>query len=153
MHPWRSRILTALPRHWPAQMEIIKAVNALAAQIDEEKQLRKQAEAAEAQRRQDELRCACGEAIKALRDIGRDLRKAGFNASEPRVPAGNADGGRWTHEDSIEASNAAPAILSDVTPDDVWRPGAQYAGKEPLPPFPGVGHNQGPPLEPSPQIP
>jgi hypothetical protein len=42
-------------------------------------------------------------------------------------------------------------VLSDATPDNLWKPGAQYAANEPPPP--GIGHNQGPPLEDPPKIP
>jgi hypothetical protein len=38
--------------------------------------------------------------------------------------------------------------MSDATPDNTWKPGAQYAANDP----PSIGHNQGPPLEP-PEIP
>jgi len=41
-------------------------------------------------------------------------------------------------------------VLSDATPDSAWKPGAQYAANEPPP---GIGHNQGPPLEDPPEIP
>ncbi len=68
-----------------------------------------------------------------------DLRKAGFNPNQPRVPAGNPDGGQWTDEGGNGgARNAAPENPSD-----------QQVVNTP----PGIGHNQGPPLEDPPKIP
>jgi hypothetical protein len=53
--------------------------------------------------------------------------KAGFNPSQSRVPRGNPDGGQWTSEGGGGGGRNDPRVLSDVTPDDEWRPGAQYA--------------------------
>jgi hypothetical protein len=72
--------------------------------------------------------------------------KAGFNPAQPRVPAGNPDGGQWTSDGSAIGSNAGvgrgtgsgrgngtgggitdPRVLSDATPDNDWIPGARYA--------------------------
>ena len=74
-----------------------------------------------------------------------------YNPDQPRVPAGNSEGGQWTSEDGSNASsdgtepsadgadavhgntpaNAAPAndsrVLSDATSDNTWIPGAHYA--------------------------
>lgn len=48
-----------------------------------------------------------------------ELHKYGYNPNEPRVPAGNPDGGRWTREDwngsSRESTNGS-------SPNDVSRP-------------------------------
>lgn len=61
-------------------------------------------------------------------------RKANFNANQPRVPAGNPDGGQWTDGGGgggDEAQSAGgrndPRVLSDATPDNVFKPGAQLA--------------------------
>jgi hypothetical protein len=43
-----------------------------------------------------------------------------FNPNQPRVPAGHRDGGQWT-------TVGTSPVLSDVTPDNEWKPGAQYA--------------------------
>jgi hypothetical protein len=131
MPPWQPRILTAVPQHWPVRMEIVKAIRTLAAELEEEKQLRKRTEAAEAQRRQDDLRHACDEAVKALHDACRALRKYGFNPNEPRVPAGHREGGQWTKEDRGAAPNASTAMLSDATRDNTWRPSPHYVANEP----------------------
>ncbi len=46
------------------------------------------------------------------------------SASQPRVPAGNRDGGQWADAPNIGRND--PRVLSDATPDPV-RPGARYA--------------------------
>jgi hypothetical protein len=62
-------------------------------------------------------------------------RKAGFNPNQPRVPAGNPDGGQWTliggggssRVRLADASNVpGSGVMSDATPDPII-PGAQYA--------------------------
>jgi len=74
-----------------------------------------------------------------------------YNPAQPRVPAGHPDGGEWTSGDWGSAADASShQVLSDATPDNTWKPGAQYAANEPPP---GIGHNQGPPLEPAPEVP
>lgn len=64
--------------------------------------------------------------------------KANFNPAQPRVPAGNSDGGRWTDEDSnwerlrAQYANSAGTsdrrVVLDVVPDsELLMPGADYA--------------------------
>lgn len=66
-------------------------------------------------------------------------RKYGYNPSQPRVPAGNSDGGQWTSEEGgasvsrarstdVSDRSLAPAgvVLSDASPDPV-RSGTQFA--------------------------
>jgi hypothetical protein len=92
-----------------------------------------------------------------------DALEKRYNPAQPRVPAGHPRGGEWTSGDWDSATNASlyPAlsehsartehrVLSDATPDNPWKPGAQYAANEPPPP---PGHNQGPPLEDPPEVP
>src|SRR6185437_6810331 len=55
-----------------------------------------------------------------------------YSPDQPRVPAGNPDGGQWTDGGGDGGGAAAPRIndprvLSDATPDNTWKPGAQYA--------------------------
>ena len=68
-------------------------------------------------------------------------RKHGYNPNQPRVPAGNPDGGQWTSgEGGTQSSTGAtsdraagrndPRILSDATPDNLAKPGAQLAQDE-----------------------
>jgi hypothetical protein len=69
---------------------------------------------------------------KTLNRYVHAYRKAGFNPGQPRVPAGNREGGRWTGDgsgadSSADASNVLGSpVLSDATPDPVV-PGTQYA--------------------------
>jgi hypothetical protein len=86
-----------------------------------------------------------------------DALEKRYNPEQPRVPAGHPDGGQWTSGDGSSAGTASShqaaseqQVLSDATPDNPWKPGAQYAANEPPP---GIGHNQGPPLEDPPKIP
>ncbi|MGC1586891.1 MAG: hypothetical protein WA791_14535 [Rhodomicrobium sp.] len=133
--------LSAVPQHWPVRLEIVKAIHVLAAQEQEEQQRERRAELA-AFRRDCEL------LSETIRKVCRELFKAGFNPNEPRVPAGNPDGGEWTREAGSGTSSESQ-VVSDATPDNNWIPGAQYATNDP----PGIGHNQGPPLEEPPEIP
>ena len=64
-----------------------------------------------------------------------------YDPDQPRVPSGNADGGQWTSSggdvsgnlSNGEADAISPApraesrVMSDVTPDITWKPGALYA--------------------------
>lgn len=89
--------------------------------------------------------------LKAARWI--EAIKAGYDPNQPRVPAGNSDGGQWTNGGG---SDSGP-VLSDANPDNFWKPGTRLAQANPnrpkKPKRPGIGHNAGPPLEPPPDIP
>jgi hypothetical protein len=79
--------------------------------------------------------------------------KAGFNPNQPRVPAGNPDGGRWTSEGGTGGGAIGrndPRILSDATPDNDWKPGAQYAQNLPGGRRPGPILINGQPVQPTP---
>jgi len=76
------------------------------------------------------------------------LRKANFNPNQPRVPAGNSDGGQWTHEGGTSRINDG-RVISDAMPDNDWMPGAQYAAgpkgpRDRLPPLhiPKLGQSE-----------
>lgn len=53
--------------------------------------------------------------------------KANFDPNQPRVPAGNPDGGQWT-------STGGGEILSDASPDTFTKPSAQVAQAGPRTP-------------------
>jgi hypothetical protein len=63
---------------------------------------------------------------------GNDAPLVKYSPAQPRVPASHPDGGQWTseHADPV-AANDDPRILSDMTPDNTWIPGAQYAANWP----------------------
>ena len=69
-------------------------------------------------------------------------RKAGFNPDQPRVPAGNPDGGQWTDgggtsegndgDSAVSVTFVAPGlVLNDATPDPItaWARYAQGSDK------------------------
>lgn len=75
-------------------------------------------------------------AVLAVRKFERTwaaFRAKAYNPDQPRVPAGNPDGGQWTYGDGAPTSGSSdgrrndPRVLSDATPDNPWKPGAQYA--------------------------
>jgi hypothetical protein len=130
MKPSLPRILSAVPQTLQVQLEIAKAIRRLTSQ-EVPSQPQQPVETGEERALIKQI----------VRELLRDLHKAGFNPDEPRVPAGSADGGRWTSE------GGNGAVISDATPE--WKPGNQYAANN----TPGIGHNQGPPLEEPPEIP
>ena len=60
-----------------------------------------------------------------------------YSPNQPRVPAGNPDGGQWTKEGDDAGRRL---VLSDANPDELVA-GAQYAELK----RPGIGHNNPPP--------
>lgn len=56
-------------------------------------------------------------------DLVKRRFKANFDPSQPRVPAGNPDGGQWTSEGGGGLGDLR--VISDANDD--WKPGAQYA--------------------------
>lgn len=84
-----------------------------------------------------------------------------YNPSQPRVPAGNSDGGQWTDGGSGSAASMGDigfgnlsglddfSDLFQITPSETGFDGIQLAGDPPE----GIGHNQGPPLDEPPEIP
>jgi hypothetical protein len=48
----------------------------------------------------------------------------GYDPNQQRVPKGHPDGGQWT---DVGRGESKPEILSDVTPDNEWSSGSQYA--------------------------
>jgi hypothetical protein len=140
MKPPLPRIESAVPRTLHVQLEIAKAIRTLLAPAgDEQPEWLAENASAASQREQ---------VVEIVRDALRIMRKAGFNPDEPRVPAGNPQGGQWTSSESPYAARQT-SVLSDANPGDLWRPGSQYAVNAP----PGPGHNQGPPLDKPPPIP
>jgi hypothetical protein len=119
MKPSLPRILSAVPRTLHVQLEIAKAIRTLAAPNQDQHVIRQMEPAA--------AHPEGGLIAQIVRELIRDLHKAGFNLEEPRVPAGNPDGGQWTREDGDGA------VISDATPDNAWKPGGQYAANNPCP--------------------
>jgi hypothetical protein len=126
------RLLTAVPVTWSVRLEIAKAIADLAKQLETEKKRARIVESAT-----NPGRDAVAE---AFHEFYRDLRKANFNPDEPRVPAGNPDGGQWTTEGAYGASSDR-SVISDAAPDNTWIPGARYAANNPS----DAGNSQQPP--------
>ena len=49
-----------------------------------------------------------------------------YSPDQPRVPAGSREGGQWTGGEGGGGINDS-RVISDATPDNDWKPGAQYA--------------------------
>jgi hypothetical protein len=152
MSPWPPRRSSAVPRDWNVRAEIIKAIRRLSVQEDEQRVRRRQADLAALRRDFEGLAQALREAFReSASPVSRELRKTGYNPDEPRVPAGNSDGGEWTREGGGASSPGRLGVaLSEASPENIAEPDRQYAANEPPA---GIGHNQGPPLEDSPKIP
>ena len=103
------RILYAVPQTLHAHLEIAKAIRALAASDDQHFERN----AALTKHRSDRELIA-----EIVRDAWRVLGKTGYNPNEPRVPAGNPDGGQWTSDGgngtSTSASDNAGEGATDV---------------------------------------
>ena len=124
MIPYKSHLATLVPKTWETQLEIIKAINTLAAQDQEERLRLREAEVASLR---GEFEAIARDLHKLSRDwpllIRSELRKAGFDPNEPRVPANHPDGGQWTSDDAAAGDSE---VISDA-PDTGWIAGAQYA--------------------------
>jgi hypothetical protein len=134
------RSLTAVPRDRHVHQEIADAIRTLFAP-DAEQGCRQYANSANAMRERDLIKQLLREIPSEFAPVlHAELLKAGYNPSEPRLPAGDPYGGEWTrdgasgngHADSTSFSSPTPpsgdgVVISDATPDNVWRPGAQYA--------------------------
>lgn len=97
------RILYAVPPTLEKRLETAKAIRLLAA---ENEARRPRSTVAEAPVNIQEV--TTGIVCETLRE----LRKAGFDPSEPRVPAGNPDGGQWTRDDSTPFSSTHNAAVN-----------------------------------------
>jgi hypothetical protein len=147
-------ILTAVPDTPHTQLEIAKAIRTLVGPDQDELVRQRRAEIAAIRRDLEVLKRGVrrlGEELPALlmAELQSGLKK--YSPDQPRVPAGNHDGGQWVGENgdaSHDSSRAGAAsvrtgvryaadiprdasnnseILSDATPDNMWIPGAQYA--------------------------
>ena len=55
-------------------------------------------------------------------------REEKYRSDQPRVPAGNSDGGQWTDEGGRGGSGLSDGrVLSDATPENFWEPGTEVA--------------------------
>lgn len=107
MISYKPYLATLVPKTWETRLEIIKAIGTLAAQSHEDHVRLRRAEVAwlrgEFEAIARELRKLCPDWPLLIRS---ELRKAGFNPNEPRVPAGRPDGGQWTSEGGLAANDS-----------------------------------------------
>ena len=101
MNPYGPRILTAVPQTLHTQLEIAKAIRTLAGPDEDELLRQRRAEIAAIRRDLDALARGVrklGEELPALvmAELQSELKK--YSPDQPRVPAGNRDGGRWVGE-------------------------------------------------------
>lgn len=116
------RVLSAVPNIWPVQIEIMRAAHTLMKQIEEDEQHSNLKKAIIADANSDLF-------AEIFSEFHQQLRKAGFNPNEPRVPAGNPDGGQWTTGEGSVGHND-PHVISDATPNNAWIPGTRYAAND-----------------------
>jgi hypothetical protein len=129
MNPYRPYRLSAVPRTLHTELEIAKAIRTLAGPDQDEVLRQRRAEIAAIRRDLDALARGVrklGEELPALvmAELQSELKK--YSPDQPRVPAGNSDGGRWTSE----GGSATSPDLSDDRTDDVATSRTQYAQAE-----------------------
>jgi hypothetical protein len=129
MKPPLPRILSAVPPTLHARLEIAKAIRALAGPDEDELLRQRRAELAAIRR--------------DLEALSRDIRKAGeewlalakaelrealkkYSPDQPRVPAGNPDGGQWTTGDG---GSGSPSSSSGAASDEPGHP-TRYAARD-----------------------
>jgi hypothetical protein len=99
MNPYRPYRLSAVPRTLHTQLEIAKAIRTLAGPDEDELLRQRRDEIAAIRRELDVLARGVrklAEELPALvmAELRSELKK--YSPDQPRVPAGNSDGGRWT---------------------------------------------------------
>jgi hypothetical protein len=129
MKPPLPRTLSAVPQTLHTRLEIAQAIRTPAGPDQDELLRQRRAEIAAIRRDLDALARGVrklGEELPAL--VMAELRTAlkKYSPDQPRVPAGNPGGGQWTSDGGNGPANDS-RVASDVTPDNAWIPGAQYA--------------------------
>ena len=121
MTPYRSSLQTAVPVSLEKRLEIVNAIRALAAQDESDQLGKRRADIAALRRDFEKLR---EEVLELWRRCEPRLRSyvIKFSPDQPRVSAGNPDGGQWTNEGE-STSPSSPTIGSRL--DSASRP-AQY---------------------------
>lgn len=125
MIPYKPHLATCIPRTLEVRLEIAKAIQVLAAQAYDDRLRQRHAEIASIRR---ELEDIARDVRKLHREwpslIRSELRKAGYDPNEPRVSAGNPDGGRWTNggagDFAINTDNAM--MFTAILPTRTARP-------------------------------
>lgn len=114
MIPYKSNLLTAVPKTLEVRLEVMKAIRSLSTEHEDEQARQGQIEPARNCRASDQIEETVREACRELAlQVRGYLRK--FDPNEPRVPAGNPDGGQWTTEGGGASSDAIPENSHSAT--------------------------------------
>jgi hypothetical protein len=129
MKPPLPRTLSAVPQTLHTRLEIAKAIRTLAGPDQDELLRQRRAEIAAIRRDLDSLARDVGKAGKecltlAKAELWAVLKK--YSPDQPRVPAGDPAGGRWTKDDD---GNGSPSDFSSATRDLSDAP-TRYAARE-----------------------
>jgi hypothetical protein len=129
MKPPLPRIESAVPRTLHAQLEVAKAIRTLVAPDEAELLSQRRAEIAAIRGELEAIKLEFQKAGKeCLALVKAELRAAlakKYNPDQPRVPAGNRDGGQWT--DGSEAGGEASSAHSHDSVSDVRNLPIRYA--------------------------
>lgn len=128
----KSHRANAVPQSPEARLEIVKAIHALATQDKDERLRQRRAELILIRRELRQIALALHE-LKCACDPRRRSYVIKYSPDQPRVPAGNPDGGQWTSrgespagDESVEGApvrqtNVADAANNNLTPQQVCR--------------------------------
>jgi hypothetical protein len=129
MKPPLPRTLSAVPQTLHARLEIAKAIRTLGGPDEDELLRQRRAEIAAIRRDLDALSRNLHKAFEAAATLAKaELRAAlkKYSADQPRVPAGNPDGGQWTNGDG---GGGSPSSSSDATAYGTVNP-TRYAARD-----------------------
>jgi hypothetical protein len=145
-----------LPPTLEKQREVLEAYRTLVTE-DDEIAWQRRVEIAALRRDLENMRRFVDAMLRQLGELRAEIlhepQAQKYNPDQPRVPAGSPQGGEWTKDGEGGGPNdlnAAPErggvtsengrsyavpvndsrVISDVTPDNTWKPGAQYAQVE-----------------------
>ena len=137
MDHYGPRIATTTPKTLEKRREVMEALRALAAQHDEQLR-RRRADIAALRYDLETFRRDCGLLAQTLPRVCRDQAMADVRAyfrkyspDQPRVPAGNPDGGEWTDGEASGASGGLatdPAAVPTAPPNRAPQFAAQDTG-------------------------
>ena len=123
MKPSLPRTLSAVPQTLHTRLEIAKAIRTLAGPDGDELLRQRRAEIAAIRRDLEALSRDLYKAFEAAATMAKaELRAAlkKYSADQPRVPAGNRDGGRWTTEPGtqVAANNSSQQKPIDLRDEE-----------------------------------
>jgi guanyl-specific ribonuclease Sa len=131
MKPPLPRTLSAVPQTLHARLEIAKAIRTLAGPDEDELLRQRRAEIAAIRRDLEALSRDLHKAFEAAATLAKaELRAAlkKYSADQPRVPAGNPDGGQWTTGDGGSGSPSSSSGAASYEPEHPTRYAARETG-------------------------